>query len=299
MLDALDVGVVVLDQQRQIRHWNAWMARASGLPPETVVARRFDTVFPPCGNTRLREAIEQALALGVPTTLTETLNGEVFPLRCPDGRKLRHNVLVSRYEDSSGPCCLIQVHDITARRAAETALRRSEDHYRHTVELNPQVPWTADAQGLIETFSKRWLTLTGQSPEEPLGDGWARVIHPEDLPAMLQAWTASVQTGAPYDTAHRVRLTDGSFRWMRSRAVPRRDGTGTILRWYGTTEDIHDRKLAEEASRRSEQRLRRAMETQTVGVIFFDPAGTIKEANTAFLTFSGFSREDVAAGRLN
>ena len=127
-----------------------------------------------------------------------------------------------------------------------TALRESQDHYRYTVELNPQLPWTADPDGAISDFSQRWLDLTGLSREQALGGGWPRVPHPEDLPRIAEAWTRSVETGAPYDIEHRIRLADGTYRWMRSRAFPRRDErSGQIVRWYGSTEDIEERKQAE------------------------------------------------------
>ncbi|NTU78310.1 MAG: PAS domain S-box protein [Chloroflexales bacterium] len=154
--------------------------------------------------------------------------------------------------------------DITDRVRAEQALRESEEQYRSFVELNPQVPWTADPQGNIIDFNARWLTLTGLTREEALGGGWAQAPHPDDRPAMAAAWTHSVRTGATYDIEHRIRLADGTYRWMRSRADARRDAAGQVVRWYGTTEDIHDRKQAEAALRAAmerEQALRVAAET--------------------------------------
>ena len=128
-------------------------------------------------------------------------------------------------------------------------LRRSEDHYRAAVELNPQIAWTADADGLVTGFSERWLELTGLTREQALGSGWVRTPHPEDRSAMEAAWAHAVATGEPYDVEARVRHADGAFRWLRVRAVPRRDEAGRILGWYGTTEDIEDRRRLEAALR--------------------------------------------------
>ncbi|MDB6075223.1 MAG: DNA-binding response regulator, OmpR family, containings and winged-helix, partial [Verrucomicrobiaceae bacterium] len=139
--------------------------------------------------------------------------------------------------------------------------KRTEKELRATIELNPQVPWTAGPDGTIQTFSDRWLELTGLGRNQALGDGWTNATHPSDRPAMLEAWTHSVKTGDPYDIEHRIRLGDGSYRWMRSRAFPRRDATGRIMRWYGTTEDIHDRRMAEEARGESEDRYRSLFES--------------------------------------
>ena len=146
------------------------------------------------------------------------------------------------------------------QRQTEDALRESEDHYRHSMELSPQVPWTADPQGNILDFSSRWLELTGHSREEALGQGWASAPHPDDFPRMARAWTHSVNSGEAYDIEHRVRTASGEYRWMQSRAYPRRDAAGHILRWYGTTENIEVRRQAEMAQHESDVRYRTLLE---------------------------------------
>jgi PAS domain S-box-containing protein len=132
------------------------------------------------------------------------------------------------------------------RAQAEQSLRESEDHYRHTVEHNPQVTWTALPDGELNRVSRRWAEWTGTSG---LGKSWAEGLHPEDRAHSHEAWSRSVSTGEPYDVEHRVQHADGSYRWARSRAFPRRDAEGGILLWYGSTEDIHERKVAEEHQR--------------------------------------------------
>jgi PAS domain S-box-containing protein len=132
------------------------------------------------------------------------------------------------------------------RSVAEQSLRLSEDHYRNAVELNPQVSWTSWPDGQLNHVSKRWEDWTGTTG---LGSTWADGLHPNDRERTFAVWGHSVATGEPYDIEHRVKFLDGSYRWARSRAFPRRGEAGEILLWYGTTEDIHDRKLAEERQR--------------------------------------------------
>ncbi|HEX9964252.1 MAG TPA: HWE histidine kinase domain-containing protein [Allosphingosinicella sp.] len=132
------------------------------------------------------------------------------------------------------------------RARAEQSLVESEDHYRHTVELNPQVTWTAHPDGQLNRVSNRWNVWTGTSG---LGGSWIEAIHPEDREPSLLAWSRSVAGGEPYDIEHRVRMRDGSHRWARSRAYPRRNEAGDICLWYGSTEDVHERKVAEEHQR--------------------------------------------------
>jgi PAS domain S-box-containing protein len=132
------------------------------------------------------------------------------------------------------------------RAAAEQSLRESEDHYRHTVELNPQVTWTATPDGRLNRVAGRWEEWTGKSG---LGESWAEGIHPDDREPSFAAWSASIATGTPYDVEHRVLQKSGGWRWARSRAFPRRNDKGDICLWYGSTEDIHERKQAEEHQR--------------------------------------------------
>jgi PAS domain S-box-containing protein len=130
-----------------------------------------------------------------------------------------------------------------ARAESEHRLRDSEDHYRHTVELNPQVTWTATPDGQLNRVSRRWQDWTGTTG---LGESWADGLHPDDREATFDVWGRSVTTGEAYDIEHRVKMVDGSYRWARSRAFPRYGSDGSICLWYGSTEDINEQKLAEE-----------------------------------------------------
>lgn len=132
------------------------------------------------------------------------------------------------------------------RAQAEQSLRESEDHYRHAVELNPQVAWTSRPDGRPNRIAPRWFEWTGTTG---LDDSWKDGVHPDDHAKILAEWERCLATGEPYDVEHRVKRRDGSYRWTRSRAFPRRDPAGNIILWYGTTEDIHERKVAEEHQR--------------------------------------------------
>ena len=137
-------------------------------------------------------------------------------------------------------------------------LRESEDHFRHTVHLNPQVAWTATPDGRVDQMAPRWLEWTGRTGIE---SDVNVAIYPDDIAPSMAAWSHSCATGTPYDVETRVRMKDGSWRWMHSRAMPRRDEAGKIIKWYGTTEDIHARKAIEEDLRQSRADLQRANET--------------------------------------
>lgn len=177
--------------------------------------------------------------------------------------------------------------DITQRKRAEQALLESEAHYRCRVELSPQIPWTADPAGNITDLSQRWTQLTGMSRAETLGQGWAAALHPDDRERALATWAHSLRSGEPLYLEMRFRMADGAYRWMLSRAYPRRDSSGQVVRWYGTVEDIHDRKEAEAALRRSESLHRILMRYSREAVEIFDAQGNLRyvSPNMALLGF--------------
>ncbi|WP_414476117.1 putative bifunctional diguanylate cyclase/phosphodiesterase [Microvirga sp. M2] len=132
------------------------------------------------------------------------------------------------------------------QKRTEEALREGEEHYRYSVALNPQIPWTADPQGNFLELSPRWRDLTGRPITSASDPEWAKSVYPDDVAPVRQRWAHSLATGQPFDQECRVRLADGSYRWVRVRATPRFADNGAVIRWYGSVEDIHDRKLAEE-----------------------------------------------------
>jgi PAS domain S-box-containing protein len=151
--------------------------------------------------------------------------------------------------------------DITDRKVIEQALNESEDHYRNTVELSPHIPWTADPEGNILSGGPSWEELTGVPIEDALGEGWRNSLHPDDLAPAGKIWAEALRTGRAVDVEYRIGRGDGKWRWMRSRAQARRGQNGEIIRWYGTLEDIDDRKRTEEKLRDAEARLQELLQT--------------------------------------
>ncbi|MGI4738015.1 MAG: PAS domain S-box protein [Janthinobacterium lividum] len=184
------------------------------------------------------------------------------------------------------------------RARTEAALRESEERFRVMADAVPQIIWITDAEGRTEFFNRQWSHYTGvpfkASTAAAIAGGF---VHPEDGAHTVRAFEEARQARTIFQVEHRIRAADGTYRWFLVRAEPFRDPTsGQITRWFGSSVDIHDRKQAEEAVQRSEERLQKALSIDTVGVLFFDLDGSIHDSNAAFERISGYSRAELANG---
>jgi PAS domain S-box-containing protein len=124
-----------------------------------------------------------------------------------------------------------------------------KDQLRLVIDSIPALVWSALPDGSRDFLNQRWLEYTGLSLEEGLGRGWQAAIHPEDRARLVDEWRAALAAGKPLETEERVRRADGEYRWFLLRAVPLRDKLGNIVKWYGTSTEIDERKRAEEVLR--------------------------------------------------
>ncbi len=145
-----------------------------------------------------------------------------------------------------------------SRRRAEEALRESEQRWRSLTEALPQLVWGAGPDGGCDYFSTQWTTYTGVAESELLGWRWMETLHPDDREHTRQFWTESVAGRQPYDVEYRIRRSDGTYGWFKTRGTPIRDSDGRIVKWFGTCTDITDRKRAEQVLKDHELELSQA-----------------------------------------
>ncbi|MBV9492078.1 MAG: PAS domain S-box protein, partial [Verrucomicrobia bacterium] len=184
--------------------------------------------------------------------------------------------------------------------AAQEALRESEARHRAVFERASVGMMEGDPQtGRFLRVNEAFCQITGYSAQELQARCFAEITHPEDREADWQAYQRAVRGETrDYRTEKRYIRKDGSVVWVRLNVFILPDAAGRPVRSVGVAEDITERQRAEEALRRSEERLRRAVQIDTVGVLFFTTDGRITDANDAFLRMSGYSREELAQSRL-
>jgi PAS domain S-box-containing protein len=126
------------------------------------------------------------------------------------------------------------------------------------VDSIPALIHTARPDGYLDYFNKPWLEYLGSTLEQVSGWNWTAFIHPEDVEGIVAKWRACLATGEVFEYETRVRNANGDFRWMYHHKVPLRDADGNIVKWYGSSLDIDERKTAEEQLRRNTEALQRS-----------------------------------------
>jgi len=130
----------------------------------------------------------------------------------------------------------VYLRDITDRKAAEAALRDSEERFRVMAETVPEILFTNRPDGANDYVSHRFYEYTGV--KEAQGDAWAKALHPDDRHRVFEQWRHSVTTGEPFEIEFRLRSAAGNYRWFLTRSRPIRDAQGQIIKWFGASTDI-------------------------------------------------------------
>jgi PAS domain S-box-containing protein len=138
--------------------------------------------------------------------------------------------------------------EIAERKLAEKAVRHAEDRIRLVIDTIPTMAWSLEPDGRVAFVNQRWMEYTGLSLEEALTKANS-IVHPDDLPQALEAWAPNMVAGNPHEAEMRFRRVDGEYRWFLVRVSPLRDAQGEIVKWYGVSIDIEDRKQAEMQAR--------------------------------------------------
>ncbi len=267
IFDAAPIGLCVLDLNFRYTLANICFARMYGLHKADFLGRTVEEALPGPA-PQIMEHLRDALAADgiVQREITLERPAGAFSGGSPEELIFLRTAQPIRKMTGEVYAISVALIDITQRKKATTALQESEENLKYTVELTPHIPWTADVSGELLFMSPRWNTITGREEEVHLKE-WAAVLHPDDMPIIAGLWKHSVSTGDPYDAEYRISSADGSWRWVRARAYPRRRANGEIVRWYGTVEDVHERKsIAMELASASEELARVAQQDYLTGL---------------------------------
>ncbi|HTS64379.1 MAG TPA: PAS domain S-box protein [Candidatus Acidoferrales bacterium] len=253
IVDSSDDAIISKDLNGIITSWNQSAERLFGYTAEEAVGQPITMLIP---EDRLDEEpdILSRLRRGERVEHFETIR------RRKDGMLLSISLTISPVRDASGRVIGASkiARDITERKRIESALVASEQRFRHLADSMPQIVWTARGDGFLDYYNERWYEFTGLA-RESFGDAsWEPVLHPEDAQRCKEAWYASVHSGKPYQIEFRLwDRGERRWRWFMGRALPVRDASARIVRWFGTATDIDAQKHIEDELRRANQDLER------------------------------------------
>jgi PAS domain S-box-containing protein len=222
-----------------------------------------------------------------------------------DGRPLLIEIRSTEIIDEQGEILGFQgiARDITERKRADEALRKSEERFRLTLDATDDGIWDWDIPSGTTFFSPRWYTMLGYDPGEMRASyaTWRSLVHPDDIGAAEDTMRAHLEQGAAgYQIEFRMRTREGDWKWIHSRgSVVTRDTDNKAVRMVGTHTDISERKQAEKALRESEGKYRHISEmiTNIAYSCLRTPDGVyaIDWITGAAVQVTGYSTEEIRA----
>ncbi len=167
---------------------------------------------------------------------------------------------------------IIFSEDVTERKKLTDSLKTSEERLRLTLELTGLGSWDINLRSSEAIWNDNLFRLLGLEPQSitPSREAWRQQIHPDDLEQAEQRIFRAIQDQTPYTSEYRVKLPDGSSRWLSSRGEQVRDQGGQPIRMLGVVLDITERKLAELALQEREETLRLFFSYTPAGIAMFD-----------------------------
>lgn len=242
-------GLVMTDESRCIRWCNQAFLDLSGYTQEEVMGRK-PGAFLQGSLTNLETVFEMRQALNA----WQPFSGELLNYR-KDGTTYWVEISIQPILDEQGNLqqFIAAQLNITQRKQAENHLRESEALFRSLADNVPVLIWMSDAQMYAFYFSKPWLAFTGKSQTDQVGLRWISGVHPDEREFVLERYRRCNMGQCAFETDFRFRRSDGVYRWMQARAVPRFSTEGVFEGFVGTCVDIDDRKQAADAFREANE----------------------------------------------
>ncbi len=273
ILESITDAFCALDRDWRFTYVNRQAELLLGQSREDLIGKSHWEVYPDTLGTDVERHYRRAVADGVSTSLEIYYPPherwyEVHAYPSPDGLS-------------------VYFRDVNERKRAEMTLRESDQRFRQLADAMPQIVWTARPDGNIDYLNRRWTEFTGL-PQTVGNDAWGQILHPDDSRPANERWAASLRSGTPFEME--IRLLDRrqqSYRWHLIRTVPVKDEAGSVVRWFGTSTDIHQQKRAEESARYLAE-----ASAALAGVVDYEST-LQKVANLAVPYFADWSAVDV------
>ncbi len=240
------LGFGFFDAAGRVVQVNATFCAMAQADASTVSGRDLDALLP-TAVPRLVPILQEVFETGGVRADLEVVSD------LPDGPRVwLASLFPVRAADGAVSAVGMTLVDISARKKTEQALEESARRFAHLAEALPQMVWTADSAGKSDYFNSRWNEFTGAAGET---FDWEAFLHPDERDETLSHWRVALGSGKDFSRETRMRASGGDYQWFLCRAVPVRDSTGQVERWFGSCTDISEIVTARETLARSREDL--------------------------------------------
>jgi two-component system, sporulation sensor kinase E len=269
LYDFAPVGYFTFDRDGVIQSVNLFGVRLLGVERAGLINRRFEHFV----------ADDERFVFG--TFLRTVFAGqgkETCRLRLSTGEQPQY-VRIEAMVTESGDECLAVLVDITEKKKAEKALAESEYNLAKAQSMTHVGSWSFDPVTAQVNASDELLRIMRLSREETTQEAFAGVVHPEDLEAVMEHLRLGIEHGRSYEIEHRLQFGDGTSRWVYTIVEPSVNSAGQVVRLYGTTQDITERKQAEVELQNKTNELQAIFDSISDGITVYDQNGLVQHHN--------------------
>ena len=283
IIDTALYAVVTMDARGVITSWNKQAEAVFGWSDAEAIGQRMSEMVIPAAQRQAHEhGLRHFLETGEGPILRRRIevmavrrNGAEFPVELEvTPARVGQDWIFSAF-----------IRDISDSRQAQQKLRESELNLRQMTETIPEMLWSATPEGAIDYCNGRLLEYTGLAASQVMGDGWTKLLHPDDVDHTARMWRACVAAGTPYRVEVRtLHAADHSYRWCVTSARPLHDADRRIVKWHGTVVDMHDWKEAQEELRRTQERLANVTRVLTMAELTASIAHEVNQPLSGIIT---------------
>jgi PAS domain S-box-containing protein len=271
LYDVAPVGYVTLDQSGGILTVNLAGATLLGMERSTLTGLQFDQFVDAEDRTAFADFLQQVFACREKKIFRVKLVGS--------GSRQTLFLRIDMMANAAGDECHGALLDITERKRAEEALRESEYNLSKAQAMSHVGSWSSNPSTGELGVTDELLRIMRLDRAEATQELFTELIHPEDRDIVLRHLRQGVEQGCNYEIEHRLLLRDGTIKWVFSNIEPSVNLARQVVRIYGTTQDISERKQNEVKLRNKKNELQAIFDAVNDGVIVFDHDGNIQHLN--------------------
>nr|MBO2487853.1 hypothetical protein [Gammaproteobacteria bacterium] len=297
VLDAAVDAVVLFDHEGRIELLNHAGERMFGYSEQEVIGLKVDILLPEPYRSQHDDYLRHYIELGEPRIVG--IGRELLAKR-RDGSEFYAELAVGRVQGTDPPRFVGFIRDVTVRRNAEEALRRSEAQLTIAQEIANLGNYVVHFDGHFEDYwSPHLYRVLGRRFGDPyigVYDYLAPLVHPADRARWQQARDELRATGRAMDIEYRIDHPDGSLRYVHHIAQATLDADGQILREVGTIHDITDRRRAEDEARQLQERITHFGRISTMGEMAAGIAHEVNQPLAAIATYAQACQRLISTG---